>query len=162
MKMVIGTYCYHCSVTKLSLTISNPMDCSMPVLCPLLSPTICSDLCPSHLLLLVCLVLSSYLTISSSSASFFFCLQYLPASRSFPMNRLFPTGGQIIGTSASVSILSMNIQGWFPLGLTGLILQSKGLSTVFSNTTIQKHQFFSIQPSLWSMSHICTLLLEKP
>ena len=71
-------------------------------------------------------------------------------------------GGQSIRTSASASILSMNIQGWFPLGLTGLIsLLSKGLWRVFSSTTIQKHQFFSAQPSLWSNSHISTWLLEK-
>ena len=70
-------------------------------------------------------------------------------------------GGQSIGASASV--LSIDIQGWFPLGLTGLIsLLSKGLSRVFSSTTIQKHQFFRAQPSLWSTSHICTCLLEKP
>ena len=70
---------------------------------------------------------------------------------------------QCIGASASASVLPMNIQGWFPLGLTGWIsLQSKGLSRVFSNTTVQKHQFFSVQPSLWSSSHICTWLLEKP
>ena len=69
----------------------------------------------------------------------------------------------IIGTSASASVLSMNIQAWFPLGLTVLIsLQSKGFSRVFFNTTVQKHQFFSVQPSLWSNSHIHTWLLEKP
>ena len=76
---------------------------------------------------------------------------------SFPMSRLFASGGHSTGVSASASILPMNIQDWFPLGLTGLIsLQSKGLSRVFSSTTIQKHQFFSAQPSLWSNSHICT------
>ena len=89
------------------------------------------------------------------------CPQSFPASRSFPMSRLFTSGGQCIGASASA--LPMNIQDWFPLGLTGLIsLLSKGLSRVFSNTTVQKHQFFSAQPSLWSNSHICTWLLEKP
>ena len=90
----------------------------------------------------------------------FSCLQSFPASGSFLMSQLFTSGGQNIGASASV--LSMNIQDWFPLGLTGLIfLQSKGLSRVFSNTTAQKHQFFSTQP-LWSNSHIHTWLLEKP
>ena len=89
------------------------------------------------------------------------CPQSIPASRSFPMSRLFTSGGQCIGASASA--LPMNIQDWFPLGLTGLIsLLSKGLSRVFSNTTVQKHQFFSAQPSLWFNSHICTWLLEKP
>ena len=91
------------------------------------------------------------------------CLQSFPASGSFPMSRLFTSGGQSIGFSASASVLPMNIQDCFPLGLTGLIfLLSKGLSRVFSNTTVQKHQFLSAQPSLWSNSHIHTWLLEKP
>ena len=73
------------------------------------------------------------------------------------------SGGKIIGASASASVLPINIQGWFPLGLTGLIsLQSKGLSRAFSSTTMWKHHFFSSHPSLWSNSHICTWLLEKP
>ena len=84
------------------------------------------------------------------------------ASGSFPMSRLLASGGQSTGASASASVLPMNIQDWFPLGFTGLIsLQFKGLSRVFSNTTVQKHQFFSAQPSLWSNSHIHTWLLEK-
>ena len=88
---------------------------------------------------------------------FFSCPQSLPASRPFPMSRLFASGGQSIGASASASVLPMNIQEWFPLGLTSLIsLQSKGLSRVFSNTTVQKHQFFGAQPSLWSNCHIHT------
>ena len=75
---------------------------------------------------------------------------------------LFQSGGQSIGASYSASVLPMNIQGWFPLGLTVLIsLQSKGLSRVFSSTIVKKHQFFSAQPSLWSNSHIHTWLLEK-
>ena len=91
------------------------------------------------------------------------CLQSFPASGSFPVNQLFTLGGQGIEASASASILPMNIQDWFPLGLTGLISsQSKGLSRVFSNTTIQQHQFFDAQPSLWSNSHIHTRLLGKP
>ena len=91
------------------------------------------------------------------------CPQFLPASRSFPMSRLFTSGSQSIGASALASVLPMNIQDWFPLGLTGLIsLLSKGLSRVCTSTTIQKYQFFNIQPSLWSNSHICTWLLEKP
>ena len=82
---------------------------------------------------------------------------------SFPMNQLCTSGGQNIGTSASASVLPMNIQDWFPLGLTDLIsLLSKGLSRVFSSTTIWKHQFLSAQPSLWSSSHTHTWLLEKP
>ena len=79
------------------------------------------------------------------------------------MSQFVTSGGQSIGGSALVSVLPMNIQDWFPLGLNGLIsLKSKGLSRVFSNTTIQKHQFFSAQLSLWSNSHIHTWLLEKP
>ena len=87
----------------------------------------------------------------------FSCLQSFPASGSFPMSQLFASSGQIIGASALASVLPMNIQNWFPLGLTGLILLSKGLSGVFSNTTVQKHQFFSTQLSLWYSSHIHTL-----
>ena len=91
------------------------------------------------------------------------CPQSFPASGSFQMSLLFTSGGQSIGVSASKSVLSMNTQDWFPLGLTDLIsLLFKGLSGVFSNTTVQKHQFFSTQPSLWSNSHIHMGLLERP
>ena len=91
------------------------------------------------------------------------CPQSFPVSRSFPTNQLFASGGQSIGVSALASALPVNIPDWFPLRLTSLIsLQSKGRSRVFSNTTVQKHQFFSIQLSLWSNSHIHTWLLEKP
>ena len=114
--------------------------------CPSLSPRVSSNSCP--------LSQWCYLTISSSAALFSFCLQSFPASGSFPMGQLFTSGGQSIGASASV--LPMDIHGWFPLGLTGLIsLQSKGLARAYS-TTIWKHQFFSNQPSVWSKSHICT------
>ena len=86
-----------------------------------------------------------------------------PSIRLFQMSQFFASGGQSIGVSASASILPMIIQDWFPLGWTGWIsLLSKGLSRVFSNTTIQKHQFFSPQLSLWSNSHIHIWLLEKP
>ena len=79
----------------------------------------------------------------------FYCLQSFPASGSFPMSQFFASGSQIIGVSASASVLPMNIQDWFPLGLTGWIsLQSKGLSRIFSNSTVQKHQFFGAQLSL--------------
>ena len=102
-------------------------------------------------------------TISSSAVLFSFCLQSFPSPGSFPMSWFFPSGGQTIGALASASALPMNIQDWFPLGLTGLIsLQSKGLSGVFSSATIWRHQFFGTQPSLWSNSHIHTWLLEKP
>jgi len=102
-------------------------------------------------------------TISSSVDPFSSHLQSLPASGSFPMSQLFTWGGQSIGVSASASVLPMNTQDWFPLWWTGWIsLQSRGLSRVFSNTTAQKHQFFSAQLSLWSNSHIHTRLLGKP
>ena len=86
-----------------------------------------------------------------------------PSIRVFPTSQLLVSGGQSIGVSASTSVLPVNIQGWSPLGWTGWIsLQSKGLSRVFSNTTVQKHQFFSVQLSLESNSHIHTWLLEIP
>ena len=87
--------------------------------------------------------------ISSSVLPFSSCPQSLPASESFPVSQFFTSGGQSIGVSALTSVLPLNIQNWFPLGWTGWIsLQSKGLSRVFSNTTVQKHQFFSTQLSL--------------
>ena len=102
-------------------------------------------------------------TILSSVILFSSCLQSFPASATFLMNRLFTSGDQSIGVSASASVLLMNIQDWFPLWLIGWIsLQSKRLWRVFSNTTVQKHQFFGVQPSLWSNSHIHTWLPEKP
>ena len=97
--------------------------------------------------------------ISSSVMPFSSCLQSY--SSSFPVSQFFATGGQSIGVSASSSVLPMNIQDWFSLGWTGWIsLQSKGFSRVFSNTTVQKHQFFVSQLSLWSNSHIHAWLLE--
>ena len=141
------------SVMSVSLQLHGLQHARLP--CPSLSLGVCSNSCP---LSWWCLP-----TISSSIAPFSSCPQSFPASRSFPMSQLFTSGGQIIGASASASVLPMNIQGWFPLGLTGLIsLQSKELSRVFSNITIWKHQFFSIQPSLWFNSHVCTWLPEKP
>ena len=90
-------------------------------------------------------------TISSSVAPFSSCLQSFPASGSFPVGQNFASGGQSIGISASASVLHINIHGWLPLRLTGLIsLLSKGPSRVVFSTTVQKHQFFSAQPSLWS------------
>ena len=135
--------------------LCNPVNCSMPGSCPPLSPGVYPSSC---LLDLWC-----HPTISSSVAPFSFCLPSFPPSGSFPMSQLFASGGQSTGASASASVLPVNIQGWFPSGLTGLIfLQSKGLSRVFSNTTVWKHQFFGAQPSLWSNSHMHTWLLEKP
>ena len=115
--------------------------------CPSPSPGACSNSCQ----------LSQWChpTISSSVIPFSSCLQSFPASGSFPVSQLCASGDQSIGASASASVLPMNIQDWFPLGLIGLTsLQSKRLSIVFSNTTFQKHQFFSSQSSLWSkLSH---------
>ena len=108
--------------------------------CPSVSPRVCSNSCP--------LSQWCYLTISSFITPFSFCLHSFPASETFPMSQLFTSGGQSIGASASASGLPMNIQDWFPLGLTGLILLTKGLSRVFSSTTVWKSQFFSTQPSL--------------
>ena len=103
-----------------------------------------------------------YLTISSSAASFSFWLQSFPASESFPVSHLFKSGSQSIRASASALVLPMNIQDCFPLRLNGLIsLQSKGISRAFSNAS-WKLQFFGIQPSLWTNSHIHTWVLEKP
>ena len=102
-------------------------------------------------------------TILSSVVPFSSCLQSFPASGSFPTSQFFASGGHSIGLSASTSVLPMNIQDCFPLGWTGWVsLQSKGLSRGFSNTTVQKHRFFGVQPSLWSNSCIHTWLLEKP
>ena len=103
-------------------------------------------------------------TISPCVIPLFSHLQSFPGSESFPVSQFFASGSQSIGAATSAaSVLLMNIQGWFPLGWTGWIsLQSKGFPKVFSNITVQKYQFFSTQPSLWSNSHICTWLLEKP
>ena len=109
--------------------------------CPSPTPGACSNSCP----------LSQWChpTISSSDIPFSSHLQSFPASGSFPVIQLFTWGGQSIGASGSASVLTVNNQGWFPLGWTGWIsLQSKGLSRVFSNTTVQKHQFFRAQLSL--------------
>ena len=116
---------------------------------PCLSPSsrVCSN---SHSLSRWC-----HPTISSSVVPFSSCLLSFPASGSFPRSQLFTSGGRSAGASASASVLPMNIQHWFSLGLTGWIsLQSKGLSRLFSRATLQKHQFFGGQYYLWSNSHI--------
>ena len=103
--------------------------------CPSPTPRVYSNLCP--------LIQWCHPTSSSSVIPFSSCLQSFPASGSFPVSQFFASGGQSIGASASASVLPMNISDWFPLGWTGWIsLLSKGLSRVFSNTTVQKHQFF--------------------
>ena len=134
------------------LSDCDPMDCRLP--CPALSPEVSSNSCP----------LSQWChpTISSSVVPFSSCPQSFPASGSSPMGQFFAIGCRRIGILASASVPLMNIQDWFPLGLTGLIsLQSKGLQRVFSNTTVQKHQFFSPQFSLWSKFCIYIWLLGK-
>ena len=114
--------------------------------CPSPIPGACSNSCPSSWW--------CHRTISSSVTPFSSCLQSFPASGSFPRSQFVVLGSQSIGVSPAASVLSMNIQNWFPLGLTGLIsLQSKEFSTVFSNTTVQKNQFFATQLSLQSNSH---------
>ena len=121
--------------------------------CPSPTPRVCSDSCP----------LSQWCppTISSSVVPFSSAFS-LSQHHSFQMSQFFASGAQSIGASASASVLPMNIQDWFPLGWAGLIsLQSKGRSRVFSTTTVQKHQFFGSQLSLWSNSHIHTWLMEK-
>ena len=115
--------------------------------CPSPTPGACSNSCPMSWW--------CHPTISSSLVPFSSCPQSFPAAGSFPMSQFFTSGGQRIGPSASTSVLPMIIQDWFPLGWTGCIsLQTKGLSRVFSNTTVQKYQFYSTQLSLWSNSHI--------
>ena len=122
--------------------------------CPSSTPRAYSNSCP--------LSRWCHPTISSSVVPFSSQLQSFPASVSFPMSQFFSSGGQSIGVSASASVFPMNIQDWFSLGWTSWIpLQSKGLSRVFSNSTIQKHQFFWNQLSSMSNSHIHTWLQEK-
>ena len=143
------------SVAQSCSTLCNPMNRSMPALPvhhQLPEPTqthahrVSDAIQPSH-------------PLSSPSPP---APQSLPTSGSFPMSQLFTWGGQSIGVSASTSVLPMNTQDWSPLGWTGWIsLQSKGLSRVFSNTTVQKHQFFRAQLSSQSNSHIHTWPQEK-
>ena len=144
-----GWLLFSCSVVSNSLGPHGLQHTRLPSPSP--SPGACSNSCP--------LSWWCHPTVLSSIVPFSSCLQFFPASGCFLMSWLFAPGGQSIGASASV--LPMNIQDWFPLGWTGLIsLQPKGLSRDFSNTTVQKHQFFSSQPSLWFNIH--TWLLEKP
>ena len=144
--------CWHSIVAVQSLSSVRlsvtPWTAALQLPCPSSSPRACSNTCPlsrwCHLTILSCwplLVLPSI----------------FPSIRVFSKSQLFPSGDQSIGASALASVLPMNIQGWFPLGLIGLIpLLSRGLSRVFSSTTVWKHQFFGAQPSLWSNSHVLT------
>ena len=142
-----------CSVVSNSLRPHGLQHAGPP--CPTPTPGAYSNSCP--------LSRCCHPTISSSVIPFSSCLQSFLASGSFQMTQLFASGGQSIRVSASASVLPMNTQDWFPLSWTGWIsLQSKGLSRVFSNTTVQKHQFFGAQLSSQSNSHLHTWLLEKP
>ena len=143
------------SVTQLCLTLwPHGLQHARPP-CPLPTSGVYSNSCP--------LSWWFYSAISSSVIPFSSCLQSFPASGSFQISQFFASGGQSIGVSASPSVLPINIQGWFPLEWTVWIsLLPKGILRVFSNTTVQKHQFFSTQVSLSSNSHIHTQLLEKP
>ena len=141
------------SVVPNSLQLHGLQHARFP--CPSATPRACSNSCP--------LSRWCHPTISSSVIPFSSCLQSFPALGSFSVSQFFTSGGQSIGVSASTSVLPVNIQDWFPSGLTSLIsLQSKGLSRVFSNTTVQNHQFFSAQLYLLSNFRIHTWLLEKP
>ena len=135
----LGQCQFSCSIVSDSLRPHGLQHVRLP--CPSPTPRACLSSCPSSQW--------GHPTISSSVVPFSSCLQSFPASGSFPVSLFFASSGQSIGVSASASVLPMNIQDWFPLGLTGWIsLQSKGLSRVFSNTTVQKHQFFRVQLSL--------------
>ena len=135
------------SVVHSCLTLCNPMDCSTP---GFVSFTISQNLL--KLMSIESMMPSNYLVLCYPFSS---CLQSFLASGSFPMSQFFTSSGQSIGVSASASVLPMNIQDWFPLGLHGWIsLQFKGLSRVFSSTTSQKHEFLSTQPFLWLNSPI--------
>ena len=141
------------SVAQSCLTLCDPMNCSMPGL-PVHHQL--PEFTQTHIHWVSDAISSSVVPFSS-------CPQSLPASESFPMSQLFAWGGQCTGVSVLASFLAKNTQDWSPLEWSGWIsLQSKGLSRVFSNTTVQKHQFFSVQLSSQSNSHIHTWLLEKP
>ena len=144
---------FSCSVVSDSLRPHESQHARPP--CPSPMPRVHSNSCP--------LSRWCHPAISSSAIPFSSCPQSLPASESFPMSQLFPWGDQSIGVTALASVLPMNTQDWSPSEWTGWIsLKSKGLSRVFSNTTVQKHQFFSAQPSSQSKSHIHTWAQEKP
>ena len=143
---------FSCSLC-LTLQPHEPQHIRPP--CPSPTPRVHSDSRPSSQL--------CHPAISSSVVPFFSCPQSLPASESFPVSQLFAWGGQTTGVSALASFLPKNTKDWSPLEWTGWIsLQSKGLSRVFSNTTVQKHQFFCAQLSSQANSHIHTWPLEKP
>ena len=143
---------FSCSVVSNSWRPHEPQHARPPCLSP--TPGVHPNPCP--------LSRWCHPTVSSSVVPFSSHLQSFPTTGSFQMSQFFTSAGQSIGVSASTSVLPMNTQDWSPLGWTGLIsLQSNGLSRVFFNTTVQKHQFFSAQLSLWSNFYIHTWLLEN-
>ena len=163
MKVVVGQYTY---VSALEMSCCHSVAKLCPALCDTMNCTIAGfpvlhyiPVVQTHIHWVNEAIQASHSLLPPSSLAFNLSqhqglYQWVSSS---------PQVAQNIGASGSASVLPMNIQGWFPLGLTCLIsLQSKGLSTVFSSTTVRKHQFFSAQPSLWSNSHIHTWLLEKP
>ena len=146
-------------VPKSRPTLCDPMDCSMPgssVLHYLL------EFAHIHIHWMDDAILLMMMMVILSSEPFSFCSKYFLALGSFPMSQLFASDGWSIGSSASASDLALNIQGWLPLWLTGLVsLQSKGHSKFFYRTTIWKHQFFSVQSSLWFKSHLYMAIAKK-
>ena len=152
--LVLNTYCCCCSVAKSCPTLTTPWTAACQ---DSLSFTVSQSLLK---LMSMELMLSNHLILCHP---LLLLPSVFPSIGSFPMSQFFASGGQRIGVSALVSVLTKNIQDWFPLGWTGWIsLQSKGLSRVSSNTTVQKHQFFGAQLSSQSNSHIHTWPLEKP
>ena len=144
---------FRCKFMSYSLGPHGLQHCRLP--CPSLSPRVCSDSCP--------LSQWCYLVISSSSIPSPFLFNLSQHLSLFPISQVFISGCQSIGASTLASVLPMNSQSWFPLRLTYLIsLQSKGLARVFFSTTVWKHQFTGVQPSVRFNSHIHTWLLEKP
>ena len=155
MRFPLGNCCC-CSAIKLCLTLCDPMGCSIagfPVLhCP-------PEFSQTHVHCIDDVIQPSHSLLLPSPPA----LNPSQNQGLFQWSQLFASGGQCTGVSASTAVLPLNIQDWSPLGWTGWIsLWSKGLSRAFSNTTVQKHQLFSTQPSSWSKSHIHTWLLEKP
>ena len=155
-EFIADTKICHYSITKSCLTLCDLMHLQKTRLpCPSLSPRVCSNSCPSSQW--------CHSTITASVLPLSPCLQSFPASESFPMSQFFTSGDQSTGVSTLASVLPMNIQDWFPFGLSGLIcLHFRGLTRVFFNATVKNHQLFSAQLYLWSNSYIHTWLLEKP